>query len=144
MNLLAFLLNLAGLFVFAGVLLLISFSLYLWYLHKKYDHIPGPPRDNFYLGNLPYLSRRRTKDGCVYTEVVQEWSQYYGSPFVFWVLHHPTVVANDPNLAKQVCVQLRAGKPKGPYSVFAAPYGQRVFGRGLVSEVELHALFYIP
>ena len=121
--------------VIVAMLLSITFTLYLFYLHEKYKHIPGPPLDSFYLGNLPYLSRRRMKDGCAYAEVLHEWFLQHGSIFVFWALHRPLVVVSDPNLAKQVCVQLRAGKNDKIYRVLSAPYGQRVFGKGLVTEV---------
>ena len=34
-----------------------AFSIYLAYLHWKYSHFPGPKRDSFFTGNLPYIKR---------------------------------------------------------------------------------------
>lgn len=47
------------------------FSIYLVYVHRKYSHVPGPKRDNFFSGNVPLMRRHREK-GKVMHELVEE------------------------------------------------------------------------
>ena len=120
----------------AALVCFAAITVFMYLQHEKYKHIPGPARDNFYLGNVPHIMRRSGgKEKLVFPEIVCEWFHEYGSLFVIWVLHRPVVLVIDPELVKKVCVQLRAAKPDYLYRIMSAPYGQRVFGRGLVTEV---------
>ena len=126
----------AYIFFIAALVCFAVITVFMYLQHEKYKHIPGPARDNFYLGNVPHIMRRSGgKEKLVFPEIVCEWLHQYGSLFVIWVLHRPVALVIDPELVKKVCVQLRAAKPAYLYRIMSAPYGQRVFGRGLVTEV---------
>ena len=51
--------------------LLAIFSVYVGYLHWKYNHIPAPKRDNFFLGHVPLIARELER-GKIMDEVVEE------------------------------------------------------------------------
>ena len=119
----------------AALVFFAAITVFVYLQHEKYKHIPGPARDNFYLGNVPHIMRRRGgKEKLAFPEIIYEWFHQYGSLFVIWALHRPFVFVLDPELMK-VCVQLRATKPADLYKIVSAPYRQRVFGRGLVTKV---------
>uniref|UniRef100_A0A4W5PIX2 Cholesterol 24-hydroxylase n=1 Tax=Hucho hucho TaxID=62062 RepID=A0A4W5PIX2_9TELE len=48
----------------------LCFCLYIKYIHLKYDHIPGPPRDSFLFGHLPTILREMSNDRGKYSVVL--------------------------------------------------------------------------
>lgn len=47
-----------SIFVLLLVVGFLSFSLYVFYQHWRYRHIPGQPRDGFFWGNIPFIQNQ--------------------------------------------------------------------------------------
>ena len=115
-------------------LLFTGVSLYLVYVHWKYNHRPGPKRDSFFTGNVPLICRGR-EQGKIFPEVVAELHGIYGPVVLIWVYHYPYPFVSDPELVRKCLITLNL--PKNPY-IYANvdPFGQRLARRGLVTEVD--------
>uniref|UniRef100_A0A8C8EGG5 Cholesterol 24-hydroxylase n=1 Tax=Oncorhynchus tshawytscha TaxID=74940 RepID=A0A8C8EGG5_ONCTS len=59
------------------------FCLYIKYIHLKYDHIPGPPRDSFIFGHSPTMLREMSNGRVVHDKFL-EWfvSPLYNSCYL--------------------------------------------------------------
>uniref|UniRef100_A0A4W6D9I8 Cholesterol 24-hydroxylase n=1 Tax=Lates calcarifer TaxID=8187 RepID=A0A4W6D9I8_LATCA len=61
----------------------VGYCFYLKHIHMKYDHIPGPPRDNFFLGHSSSLlgeilmSPKYPKDKFVYKKLFNLFGQRF-------------------------------------------------------------------
>lgn len=44
-----------SIFVLLPIVGFLSFSVYVFYRHWRYQHIPGPTRDGFFSGNIPFI-----------------------------------------------------------------------------------------
>ena len=80
-------------YVFLAVLCLIllaflALTIYLLIIRRKYNHLPGPKVDNFYLGNVPHIRRER-RNGKTFYEIVKDWSHVHGPVFVVWASIFP-------------------------------------------------------
>ncbi|XP_058470443.1 cholesterol 24-hydroxylase-like [Solea solea] len=116
-------------------LLLIAFlgyCVYVQHSHMKYDHIPGPPRDNFFLGHSPTLLRIMKNDGVVH-DTFLEWAERYGSVYRLNILHYVTMVVSSPEATKEVMMSPKYPKDKFVYKKLFSLFGQRFFGNGLVT-----------
>ncbi|XP_068759396.1 cholesterol 24-hydroxylase-like [Montipora capricornis] len=118
---------------FLGLLLTVC-SVYLVYVHWKYSHIPTAKRDSFFSGHVP-LIRRGKERGKILVEVVEELHSIYGPVVLIWLYHIPIIFICDPELVKKCLVTLNL--PKNPYSYrsLASPFGQRLTGNGLVTQM---------
>lgn len=65
-----------------------------------------------------------------------QWYQKYGPLFVFWIFHVPIVVIVDPDMAKKAIITLNLPKASRVYSKVASVFGQRVLGRGILTEID--------
>ena len=65
-----------------------------------------------------------------------QWYQKYGPLFVFWIFHVPIVVIVDPDMAKKAIITLNLPKASRVYSKVASVFGQRVVGRGILTEID--------
>ncbi|KAK3744358.1 hypothetical protein QZH41_016489 [Actinostola sp. cb2023] len=111
-------------------------SLYLLYLHSKYDHLPGPAREGFFTGHMPMVRRRRRQDKVIIHQIWADLAVQYNPLYVFWFLHRPVVVISDASLIKEVLINLNLRKDPFGYSHFAYLFGQRLLGGSLLSEVD--------
>ena len=48
--------------IFFLLLGFLSFALYVHHQHLRYAHIPGPPRDSFFTGNVPFFRREKMRE----------------------------------------------------------------------------------
>ena len=64
-----------------------------------------------------------------------EYCLEYGPVTLLWFFHKPVVIVSDPELVKKVLITCNL--PKDPWlrSLFSAPFGERLLGGGLVTEV---------
>lgn len=115
--------------------LLAIFSVYVGYLHWKYSHIPSPKRDNFFLGHIPLISRELER-GKIMDEVVDELHRIHGSVMLIWLYHKPLVFLSDPELARKCLVNLNLPKNPFSYTSLGFPFGQRMVGNGLVTQMD--------
>ncbi|KAL0963164.1 hypothetical protein UPYG_G00350550 [Umbra pygmaea] len=117
----------------------LCFCLYIKYMHLKYDHIPGPPRDSFLFGHSSTMLREMS-NGRVIHDKFLEWSQTYGPVYRLNVLHTVTVCVTCPDTIKEVLMS-----PKYPkdfvYKRLFNLFGERFFGNGLITARD-HDLWY--
>ena len=115
-------------------LLFTACSVYLVFVHWKYSHLPGPKRDSFFFGNIPLIRRERER-GKIMHELAEDLHSVHGPVVLMWALHRPFLFVSDPELAKQCMITLNLPKNPGVYSHLAYPFGHRLGGNGLATEV---------
>jgi len=124
--------------IFFLLLGFLSFALYVHHQHLRYAHIPGPPRDSFFTGNVPFFRRemkRYGEKGSV-TMILMNWYRQYGSVYVVWMFFIPVVILSDPDMAKKALITLNLPKEPGFCSKLRSVFGQRAAGQGILTEVD--------
>uniref|UniRef100_A0A3Q0RCG1 Cytochrome P450, family 46, subfamily A, polypeptide 1, tandem duplicate 4 n=1 Tax=Amphilophus citrinellus TaxID=61819 RepID=A0A3Q0RCG1_AMPCI len=53
------------------IIAFLGYCLYIKYIHMKYDHIPGPPRDSFFFGQSPTLVKMMENGGNVHDKFLE-------------------------------------------------------------------------
>uniref|UniRef100_A0A3Q3R6P2 Cytochrome P450, family 46, subfamily A, polypeptide 1, tandem duplicate 4 n=1 Tax=Monopterus albus TaxID=43700 RepID=A0A3Q3R6P2_MONAL len=122
-------------FIFLFFLTFIAFlgcCLYLKYIHMKYDHIPGPPRDSFFFGHTPTILRMM-KNGEVAHDKFLEWAEIYGPVFRLNFLHYIFVTVSCPEATKEILMSSKYTKDKLFCKKLFKLFGQRFLGNGLLS-----------
>ena len=112
-----------------------AFALYVYYMHYRLSHIQGPPRTNFFLGNLLEIRKRRLVDGKNIHQTLADWSIQYRPIFVIWFFHVPLTVVSDADVVRDVLVVKNLPKDHFGYTRFQYVYGQRFLGSGLFSDL---------
>ncbi|KAK2159360.1 hypothetical protein LSH36_154g05037 [Paralvinella palmiformis] len=126
------LLNLAEFLLATPLLLCLLYTLYLLYVHQIYSHIPGPPVESFFLGNLPTI--RGTYKKGVYSHILfLDWARKYGPVYKIFVLHKCMVFLSNPSVIKEVLTRSRYRKASMTYSRLYSVCGERFLGHGLVT-----------
>lgn len=129
------------LFLFAVTFFaLLCFCLYIHYVHTKYDHIPGPPRDSFFFGHGPTLQRVMDGDGMVHDTFLQ-WSLTYGPVYKIYLLHLAFIITTCPESTKEILMNPKYLKEKQMHDKLFNLFGVRFFGDGLVT-VRDHEVWY--
>ena len=115
-----------------------SFLLYLHYLHKINEHLPGPPRSSFIFGHIPKIREYR-QSGRTMSEYILHKRLEYGPIFSLFFLHRTAVVFGDATYVKEVFIdsQKYLHKEKFHYDKMAFIFGERVIGYGLVSNTDV-------
>lgn len=127
------LLSFAALFVAVGLMVVVF---YLLYIHRKYDHIPGPKRNNFFLGNLPYIWSRRAKGEALYPSLLR-WVKEYGHTYRMCFAHKVMIFTCDPEAIKEIYTTgPDFPKPADPYLKIGYSYGIRLVGHGVFSQTD--------
>ena len=116
-------------------LLFTAFSIYLFYLHWKYSHIPGPKRDSFFFGNFALIQPERER-GKILAEIFQELHSIHGPVVLIWALHNPVISVSDPEIVRKLVVTLNLPKNPRIYGHLSYPFGQRLAGTGLIAQVD--------
>ena len=114
---------------------MLCFIAYLHYIHKINDHIPGPPRTSFILGNTPEILRYKAETGRTSIEYLLEKRFEYGPIFVVFFLHKAIVFLGDPSFIRHVYVNNHKSLYKNSfiYHKLGFIYGERGAGYGLVT-----------
>ena len=114
------------------------FALYVHHQHLRYAHIPGPPRDSFFTGNVPFIRREMKRDGenGGMTIILMNWYRQYGSVYVVWMLFNPVVIVSHPDMAKKALITLNLPKSPRLYSKLSSVFGQRAGGQGIMTEID--------
>ncbi|XP_029590171.1 cholesterol 24-hydroxylase isoform X2 [Salmo trutta] len=110
----------------------LCFCLYIKYIHLKYDHIPGPPRDSFIFGHSPTLLREMRNDRFVHDKFL-EWSETYGPVYRINEMHVVVLCVTCPETTKEVLMSPKYPKDSLVYKRLFNLFGQRFFGNGLVT-----------
>jgi len=116
-----------GVFVYA--------TLYIWFRHRKYAHIPGPKRGSFFLGNVPEMQKAFSTGGS-FVQKLLDWGLENGNTYVIFILQKELVVALNPEAVKELLVTGNFPKSKQDYESFQNVYGARFLGKGLVSDYD--------
>ena len=121
--------------VCSAFLVFVGFTIYLYYLHAKYDHLPGPKRDGFFKGNMALVHEKRNKSGVTVHQVWAELGLKYSPMFVFWFYYRPVVMITDDQAVKEVLITKKLPRDTFGYDHFSSLFGERMLGRALFSEV---------
>uniref|UniRef100_A0AAY5L7U9 Cholesterol 24-hydroxylase n=1 Tax=Esox lucius TaxID=8010 RepID=A0AAY5L7U9_ESOLU len=118
----------------------LCYCLYIKYIHLKYDHIPGPPRDSFIFGHFPTFSRA-TSNGRIIHDKFLEWSETFGPVYRLNGLHVVMLFVTCPDTTKEVLMSPKYPKDRLVYKRLFNLFGQRFLGNGLVTAHD-HDLWY--
>ncbi|XP_053736936.1 cholesterol 24-hydroxylase-like [Synchiropus splendidus] len=131
----------ALLFLFFGLFLaFLCYCVYIKYIHMKYDHIPGPPRDSFLFGHSAAMTRA-LKSGEVLNDTFLQWAQTYGPVFKINAMHYVMVWTHCPETVKKIIMSPKYPKPESAYARLASLFGERFLGNGMVTETD-HEKWY--
>ena len=122
-------------FLCTAFLVFVGFVIYIYYMHAKYDHLPGPKRDGFFKGNMALVHENRNKRGITIHQIWAELAHEYSPLFVFWFYHRPVVMITDDQAVKEVLITKKLPKDTFGYGHFSSLFGERMLGRALLSEV---------
>ncbi|XP_019209056.1 cholesterol 24-hydroxylase isoform X1 [Oreochromis niloticus] len=117
---------------FLLVIAFLGYCLYIKYIHMKYDHIPGPPRDSFFFGHSPTMLKAMKNDGIIHDKFL-EWAEKYGPVYRINVLHYVSLCTYCPEATKEILMSPKYPKQKFAYKRLFYLFGQRFFGNGLVT-----------
>ncbi|XP_048841385.1 cholesterol 24-hydroxylase-like isoform X3 [Brienomyrus brachyistius] len=120
------------------VLLVIAFAcycLYIKYIHMKYDHIPGPPRDSFFLGQCPTMLRQFKANKSMH-DLFLEWSLKYGPVCRLNILHSVAIAVASPEATKEFLMSSKYPKDAFVYKKLFNLFGTRFLGNGLVTDID--------
>ncbi|XP_040268461.1 cholesterol 24-hydroxylase-like [Bufo bufo] len=116
------------------ILAVIGFLLvcgYIYYLHLKYDHIPGPPRDSLLLGHLPSLMKMMRNSEIIYDSFF-EWIERYGPVIRLNALHKVMIFVVSPEGVKEFLLSPKYTKDDF-YDILHNLFGARFMGRSLLA-----------
>ncbi|XP_056403231.1 cholesterol 24-hydroxylase-like [Hyla sarda] len=117
------------------LLALVGFLLcfgYVFYMHLKYDHIPGPPRDSFFLGHLPTLMKL-SKNNIVIYDPFFEWMEKYGTVIRLNLIHKVMIFVISPDAVKEFLMSPKYTKDDF-YDRIHSMFGIRFMGNGLLTD----------
>ncbi|XP_077125692.1 cholesterol 24-hydroxylase-like [Ranitomeya variabilis] len=117
-----------------AVVFFLLYCAYIQYIHMKYDHIPGPPRDSFLLGSLPTLMRSMKDDSLVH-ELFLRWAQRYGAVVRINALHNVMILLTSPNGVKEILMSPKYTKDNTYRRAFSL-FGVRFLGSGLLTDCD--------
>ncbi|XP_066468337.1 cholesterol 24-hydroxylase-like [Tiliqua scincoides] len=105
---------------------------YIQYVHTKYEHIPGPPRDSFLLGHLPSIWKMLMKDNSI-LDLFWQWSEEYGPIIRVNAFHRVSVLMFSPEGVKEYLMLPEYPKDPLSYGRLFNLFGVRFLGNGLVT-----------
>ncbi|XP_067427704.1 cholesterol 24-hydroxylase-like isoform X2 [Thunnus thynnus] len=118
----------------------LGYCLYIKYIHMKYDHIPGPPRNSFFFGHSPTFLRIMKNGGNIHDQFL-EWSETYGAVYRINALHFVLIGTTCPATTKEILMSPKYPKDKFLYKRLFSLFGQRFLGNGLVTALD-HEQWY--
>ncbi|XP_075186850.1 cholesterol 24-hydroxylase-like [Anomaloglossus baeobatrachus] len=117
------------------ILVVICFLLYcgyIYYMHMKYDHIPGAPRDSFLFGHSPTIIKLMRNNMVIY-DTFLEWAEKYGPVIRVNGLHNVMVLIISPEGVKEFLMSPKYTKDPF-YKRIENLFGTRFMGKGLVTD----------
>ncbi|XP_073711658.1 cholesterol 24-hydroxylase-like isoform X1 [Misgurnus anguillicaudatus] len=118
----------------------VAYCLYVRHVHQKYDHIPGPPRDNFLLGHTPTFVKATSSNNIMH-DVLLNWAEKYGPVYRLNSFHYAVVVIYCPEATKTILMSPKYPKDPFVYKSLFNLFGKRFLGNGLVTAVN-HDVWY--
>ncbi|XP_078516273.1 cholesterol 24-hydroxylase-like isoform X1 [Lissotriton helveticus] len=124
------------LIVLAGAALaFLLYCCYVKYIHMKFDHIPGPPRDSFFFGHYPSLRNVMNNDGLIH-QLFLEWSEKYGHVVRLNLLHNISVLVTSPETIKEYLMSPKYRKDNLVFDRMYGIFGERCLGKGLLTSTD--------
>ncbi|XP_036406286.1 cholesterol 24-hydroxylase-like [Megalops cyprinoides] len=117
------------------VLAFVVYCLYIKYIHMKYDHIPGPPRDSFLFGHSASILREMREDRVVHDKFL-EWAEKYGPVCRLNSLHFVVLLITCPEATKEFLMSPKYPKDPLVYKRLFYMFGTRFLGSGLVTDAD--------
>ncbi|KAM9356434.1 cholesterol 24-hydroxylase-like [Pholidichthys leucotaenia] len=117
----------------------LGYCLYIYHIHRKYDHIPGPPRENFFFGHALTILRT-TNTGLVHDKFL-EWAERYGPVYRLNAMHGVFICISCPEATKEILMSPEYPKDKMVYKKLFSLFGQRFLGNGLLT-AQNHEVWY--
>ncbi|XP_053553551.1 cholesterol 24-hydroxylase [Bombina bombina] len=111
----------------------LAYCAYVKYIHMKYDHIPGPPRDSFLLGHIPSINKAMENYKVVH-DLFLQWSEKYGPVYRINILHRVTINSTSPEAVKEYLMSPNCPKDPYVYSRLFYLFGKRFLGKGLLTD----------
>ncbi|KAJ8045987.1 Cholesterol 24-hydroxylase [Holothuria leucospilota] len=134
------LLKYTALVVLAVVLVaFLAACVFLYRLHSRYDHLPGPKRTSFFMGNASEF-RSAIERQIPFIQRMLELQQEFGPVYVIFFFHQAFISVADPATVKELLMNDIHTKPDS-YKVLYEVYGVRFMGKGLVTEQD-HSKWY--
>ncbi|KAK7133481.1 hypothetical protein R3I94_015386 [Phoxinus phoxinus] len=118
----------------------LAYCLYLRHVHQKYDHLPGPPRDNFLLGHIPSF-RRAMKSKSLLHDSFLQWGEKYGPVYRMNSFHYVMIMVHCPEATKTIMMSPKYLKDPFVYKRLFNLFGKRFLGNGLITAVD-HDTWY--
>ena len=111
---------------------------YIHHIHRITDHIPGPPRSSFFMGDIQDIWKYKEETGRTIAEFAMEKRFEYGPIFALHVAHRPLVFFGDPSYLRHVYINNHnsQGKDGFIWHKLGFIYGERGGGYGLVSNTD--------
>ncbi|XP_071159718.1 cholesterol 24-hydroxylase-like isoform X3 [Mytilus edulis] len=125
----------SGCVIAVPVCALTAVSIYLISVRKKYSHIPGPPRDSFFLGHIPTF-QKYLKEGKFFSEMAIEFIRKYGHVVKIELAERIIVITADPQSIRELMITGNHTKSKAAYEKLGFLFGERFIGKGLVVETD--------
>ncbi|XP_069805535.1 cholesterol 24-hydroxylase-like [Dendropsophus ebraccatus] len=114
-----------------AVICVLLYCAHILYIHRKYDHIPGPPRDSFFMGHSSTFVN--PKNNGIVHDVFLEWVLKYGPVFRINLLHIVYVIVASPDTIKDLLMSSKHPKDKLYEQIFHL-FGVRFLGKGLLTD----------
>ncbi|XP_015206104.2 cholesterol 24-hydroxylase [Lepisosteus oculatus] len=111
----------------------ILYCLYVKYIHMKFDHIPGPPRDSFLLGHS-YTLNKKFEDYRVVHDQFLEWAEKYGPVYRVNFLHTVMLTVTSPEAVKELLMSPKYPKDPVAYKRLFYLFRKRFLGNGLLTD----------
>ncbi|NP_001079780.1 cytochrome P450 family 46 subfamily A member 1, gene 2 L homeolog [Xenopus laevis] len=105
---------------------------YIQYIHMKYDHIPGPPRDSFIFGHSLTLMKVMQENLVIY-DYFLDWVQKYGPVMRINGFHRVAVLVASPEGVQEFLMSPKYSKDNF-YDFFGTLFGVRFMGKGLLTD----------
>ncbi|XP_076147089.1 cholesterol 24-hydroxylase-like [Alosa pseudoharengus] len=130
----------AGYLVFTGVavafILFFGYFLYIKYVHRKFDHIPGPPRNHFLSGHFsPFLED--TRSGRNVNDTFLKWAAEASGPICRLNFYHAVcLIVTCPEATKEFLMSPKYSKDPYTCKRLSSMFGVRFLGNGLLSTLD--------
>ncbi|XP_073434076.1 cholesterol 24-hydroxylase-like [Dendrobates tinctorius] len=105
---------------------------YIQYIHMKYDHIPGPPRDSFLMGHYPTVLKLTENNELIF-DYFLDWAEKYGPVVRINGFHTVIVLVSSPEAIKELLMSTKHPKDKFYEDIFYL-FGVRFLGNGLLTD----------
>nr|QUF59389.1 cytochrome p450 CYP3049E3 [Brachionus angularis] len=111
-------------------------TLKIWLMRKKYQNLPGPKTKGiiqFYFGHY-FTVNEFMSNGKILGELLREWSEKYGSVFVYQFMTEMICITSEAEAIKEIMVDLNFSKKEMIYKIVGFPFNERFGGNGILTE----------